>query len=130
MPLSILLPMVVLGIAGIAVLLHVLGLSHRAILADESAASRAWLREFPGHRPTRVILCQNRLAALVKTEQGYGVVWPMGADTTARYLTQAHITADAKGLRINLPDFTASRIGLSLDPDEAARWLETLKEPA
>ena len=42
MPLSILLPMVILGIAGIAVLLHVLGLSRRATLSDAAAARAAW----------------------------------------------------------------------------------------
>ncbi|MDD9725777.1 hypothetical protein PVV74_09955 [Roseovarius sp. SK2] len=122
MPLSILLPMVVLGIAGIAVLLHLLGLSKPATFDDGSAATRAWLREFPDDTPTRVILSHDRHAALVETSRGPGVVWPMGADTTARYLDGARITQTDTGLRIALPDYTAPRITLKLDPDEARLW--------
>ncbi|QFT94131.1 hypothetical protein FIU86_14870 [Roseovarius sp. THAF9] len=122
MPLSILLPMVVLGIAGIAVLLHLLGLSKPATFEDEAAARRAWLREFPEDTPTRVILSHNRHAALIETANGPGVVWPMGADTTARHLDGARITQTDTGLRIDLPDYTAPRITLTLDPDEASLW--------
>lgn len=122
MPLSILLPMVVLGIAGIAVLLHLLGLSQPATFEDEAAARRAWLREFPEDTPTRVILSHDRHAALVETPQGAGVVWPMGADTTARHLDGARVTQTDTGLRIDLPDYTAPRITLTLDPDEARLW--------
>ncbi|MGR3462290.1 MAG: hypothetical protein ACU0AX_00870 [Roseovarius sp.] len=130
MPLSILLPMVGLGIAGIAVLLHLLGLSRRATLADEAAARAAWLREFPDDAPMRVTLCHDRSAALIMTETGRGVVWPMGADTTARYLDGAQITPTRTGLRIDLPDYTAPRIHLALDPNETAEWRNTLEETA
>ncbi|MBY5986410.1 MULTISPECIES: hypothetical protein [Roseovarius] len=122
MPLSILLPMVVLGIAGIAVLLHLLGLSQPATFDNEAAAGRAWLREFPEDTPTRITLSHDRHAALVETLQGRGVVWPMGADTTARYLDGAEITQTGTGLRIALPDYTAPRITLTLDPEEARHW--------
>lgn len=122
MPLSILLPMVILGIAGIAVLLHLLGLSMPAQFEDEDTARRAWLREFPDDAPARVILSHGRHAALIETTQGPGVVWPMGADSTARYLDGAQITQTDHGLRIDLPDYTAPRITLKLDPDEARLW--------
>jgi len=130
MPLSILLPMVVLGIAGIAVLLHLLGLSRRAMLADEAAARAAWLREFPADAPINVTLCHDRSAALIETARGCGVVWPMGADTTARALDGARLSPTRTGLRIDLPDYTAPRIHITLDKDEAARWQATLKETA
>lgn len=130
MPLSILLPMVVLGIACIAVLLHLLGLSRRAVLADEAAARAAWLREFPTDTPLHVTLCQDRCAALIETGRGRGVVLPMGADTTARYLTGARARVGATGLRLDLPDYTAPRIHLTLAPDEVAAWQDALKEIA
>lgn len=130
MPLSILLPMVVIGIASIAVLLHVLGLSRAATLSDEATARTAWLREFPGHVPTRVFLCESQSAALIETAQGHGVVWSMGADTTARYLTHAQVKRSKSGLRIALPDYTAPVIRLKLAPDEVARWLYDLQETA
>jgi len=129
MPLSILLPMVVLGIAGIAVLLHLLGLSKPATFEDKAAARRAWLREFPEDTPTRVTLSHDRHAALVETPRGPGVVWPMGADTTARYLDGAHVTQTDTGLRIALPDYTAPRIALKLDPEEARQWPGLMEAP-
>lgn len=122
MPLEILLPMVVLGIAGITVLLHVLGLSRPALLADGQAARAAWLDEFPEDMPRRVILSHDHRAALIETDRGKGVVWPMGAHTTARYLEGAQITRTARGLRIDLPDYTAPRIHLTLEADEAETW--------
>lgn len=63
MPLSILLPLVIFGIAGTAVLLHFLGLSQPARLDVEDGARAAWLREFPEEEPTRITLCQNHNAA-------------------------------------------------------------------
>ena len=122
MPLSILLPLVVTGIVAITVLLHLMGLSQPATLANEAAAKKAWLLEFPDDPPNRVVLSHDHHAALVETEKGRGVVWPMGADTTARYLNDAKISRTTKGLRIDLPDYTAPRIVLTLDDDEANQW--------
>lgn len=122
MPLEILLPIVVFGIAGIALILHLLGLSRPAMLADEAAARAAWLEEFPEDRPSRVVLSHDHRAALIETTTGPGIVWPMGADTTARYLDGATLERTAAGLRIDLPDYTAPRIHLALDASEAEGW--------
>lgn len=122
MPLSILLPMVIFGIAGIALLLHLLGLSRPAVLGSVAEARAAWLREFPEDRPTRILLSHDNHAALIDTPQGHGIVWPMGADTTARYLTGAGITRTGTGLRIDLPDYTAPHILLRLDAEELNQW--------
>ncbi|WP_299847034.1 hypothetical protein [uncultured Roseovarius sp.] len=128
MPLTILLPLVIIGIVGIAVLLHFLGLSKPARFDNEAAAKAAWLREFPEDVPTRITLCQNHSAALVDASQGRGIVWPMGADTTARYLTDARIERTGNGLCITLPDYTAPRIRLTLEAEEAAIWVNLMKE--
>ena len=122
MPLQILLPMVVIGIAGVVILLHMLGRSELARFEDEDAARLAWLREYPGTPPTRVILSHDRHAALIETAHGAGVVWPMGMDTTARFLNGADIRRTGDGLRIDLPDFAAPRIRLRLEDDEAELW--------
>lgn len=123
MPLNILLPMVIVGIAGIVLLLHLLGLSRPARFETEAQARAAWLREFPDDIPQRITLCEHRGAALIGLADGFGVVWPMGADTTARHLTSAQITRAAGGLHITLPDYTAPRIHLRLGAEEAAQWL-------
>lgn len=130
MPLSILLPMVILGIAGIAVLLHLLGWSRPAVLKDETAAEQAWLKEFPEDPPKRVVLSHDQHAALVETSKGRGVVWPMGADTTARYLDNAKISFNSNVLSITLPDYTAPRILLTLDRDEAEQWPQLMERTA
>jgi len=130
MPLHILLPLVVLGIVGIAVLVHIMGWSKAATLADEAAAESAWLDEFPDDPPIRVVLSQDRHAALVMTKKGRGVIWPMGAGTTARYLTDGKISRTARGLRIDLPDYTAPRIHLTLDESEANKWPTLMEHTA
>ncbi|MFD1157775.1 hypothetical protein [Roseovarius aestuarii] len=130
MPLEILLPLVIFGIAGIAVLLHQLGLSAPTKFEDEAAAEAAWSREFPEDKATHVRLCRNKKAALIETPQGKGIVWAIGADTTARYLTGARIVPTSTGLRIDLPDVTAPHIALALKENEAAAWIKHLKEPA
>ena len=129
MPLHILGPMVVIGIAGIVVILHLLGLSRTRRFDNDAEARAAWEREMDAP-VSRVILCHNHGAALIETEQGAGVVWPMGADSTARHLSGARIDRTSDGIVIRLPDFTAPRIRLRLDPDEAALWLTELEQPA
>ena len=122
--------LVVAGIAGIALLLHLLGLSRPRRFADEADARAAWHQEFPEVPVARTVLCRNHAAALVETPQGAGVVWPMGADSTARFLTGARIVRREGGIVIHLPDYTAPRIVLSLEPDEADAWLTDLESPA
>jgi hypothetical protein len=122
--------MVVIGIAGIVILLHLLGLSRPRRFDSETQARAAWEREMDDAAISRVILCHNHSAALIETDRGPGVVWPMGADSTARYLAGARIDRTPDGIVIHLPDFTAPRIRLELDADEAALWLQDLEHPA
>lgn len=129
MPLSILLPMVIVGIAGITLLLHLLNLSRPLHFPDEAAARAAWLREFPDVPVDRVILCKTCLAALIETNSGPGVVWAMGADSTARFLTGARATARPNGVMLSLPDFTAPQIFIAMGPDEKDVWLSRLADP-
>lgn len=126
MPLSILGPMVVVGIGGIAILLHLLDLSKPMYFADEAAARAAWEREFPDIPATRAILCKTQLAALIETRDGPGVVWAMGVDSAARSLYGARAAKRPKGLMLYLPDFTAPKLFLALDEEETALWLSRL----
>ena len=127
MPLSVLIPLVVTGIAGIVLILHLLGLSAPAQLADSAAARRAWLREFPDLPPTGITLTHDRRAAVIETHDGPGVVWTVGADTTARRLTHAEIRRIGDGHELRLADFTAPRVRLSLDADTVARLSQKAK---
>lgn len=125
MPLPLLLALVICGIAGIAVLLHLLGLTAPRRL-DRTRARAGWLREFPDTDVTSVTLCTDGSAALVVTPHGPGVVWPMGADTTARWLSGARILPAKHGLTIHMADVTAPRLTLRLSPDEAQHWTQAI----
>ncbi len=83
MPLIVLLVLVVGGIAGIAVLLHLIGLS-KAKVFDQSSARAAWLREWPQACVQDIDLSQDHRVALIHSTHGPGLVWAMGADIAAR----------------------------------------------
>lgn len=127
MPLSILLPLVVLGIAGIAAMLHLLGYSQTAEIADEDAARRLWVHHFPDDRPRHALLAHDRHAALVDTDRGLGLVWGMGADTVARLLHGADATPCGAGLNIHLHDFSAPSVTLTLTPSEVRDWTAAIE---
>lgn len=129
MPLHILLGLVAFGIAGIALLLHLLGLSVPLRL-DADRARAAWNREFPDLPATSITLCQDGSAALIATARGPGVVWPMGADTTARLLRGARVVPTDTGLALRLNDFTAPRLTLRLTPDDARHWTQEIGHSA
>ena len=127
MPLHILLPLVVLGIAGITALTWALGLAAPRRFATDDDARRAFAREFPEIAVHGVARCRDGSAALLDTAQGPALVWPMGADSTARLLGGVRLRRDARGLVLRLPDYTAPRVALRLPPDEAAQWEARLR---
>ncbi|WP_417207785.1 hypothetical protein [Antarctobacter sp.] len=129
MPLTVLIGLVVVGIAAIALLIHTTGLSHPRRFTTEEAARAAWTREFPLSDVKGVTLCRSGRAALIDTDAGVGVVWPMGADSTARRLTDARITPHDGGLILHLSDYAAPTVRLHLDPDETALWAERIGTP-
>lgn len=126
MPLGMLVALVVGGIAGIAVLTHVLGWSRPRQFLIKEDATRGWLREFPDTTVISVTLCANGAAALITSDAGPGLVWPMGADTSARFLTGAQVTVRNDRLIVHLQDYTAPRITLRLGADDSAAWRDRI----
>ncbi|MCB1398071.1 MAG: hypothetical protein H6898_09440 [Rhodobacter sp.] len=124
MPLSILLPLVVLGIAAIGVLLHLSGQSRRFDIADAAVARREWLRHWPGDTVRAVHLAGG--AALVETAQGLGILRAFGADTTAHRLTG--LTERGLALRLSFGDFAAPDATLPLPERDRAAWLALWRE--
>ncbi len=127
MAIELLLILVIGGIAAVAALLHLLGLSQTARLADEACARDVWRSEFPDAAPLSVTLSDDHGCALVETKQGLGLIWPMGADHTARFLHGARPRLTRTGLRVDLPDFTAPHLSLSLSSAQAAQWLQKIE---
>lgn len=130
MPLEILGPIVLLGIIGIGFVLHLMGFSEPHRFASHQEAEAAWDRDFPQAPAQRALLSSDGTAALIETDQGPGIVWPMGADHAARLLTGAEIETEGERLSIRLPDFTAPRVCLALSPEDRATWAQILKDAA
>jgi len=128
MTLTVLLLLVAGGIAGIAVLLHMLGMSKPHIFEDEAEVKSVWLAEYPDTLVRDVLLSENRHFALISSSAGKGIVWPMGADGAARLLLGVEITDMPYGLELSLPDYTAPEIRLKLDPGEAKAWRRQIQE--
>jgi hypothetical protein len=110
MPLPVLIALVVFGIAGIALLLHVLGYSSAPPLSEDSARA-GWLRHFPDDSIRTVTLGKDGRMALIDTANGCGLVWLMGADTVARRLEQARLDRG----KLTFDDFGAPKVLLSGD---------------
>lgn len=127
MPLHILLILVIGGIAGIALALHLLGKTGGPPLTPDSARA-GWLREFPYDTPTRIVITTDGRAARIETATGRGLVWQMGADTSARMLRGAQARIRRGGLMLHLPDAAAPRIKLTLTPDEQRDWTNWIKQ--
>lgn len=127
MPLPLLLALVVGGIGAIALILHVLGHSRPLRLAHAGEVRARWLREFPDDQVTQVVLCGDGRAALVMTRRGPGLVYAMGADSAVHGLNGARIRETARGLRIDLNDFAAPGVTLTLGPQAKARWRDLLE---
>jgi hypothetical protein len=126
MPLEVLLILVVGGIAGIALLLQLLGYS-RAEPFTEDTARAAWVRAEPDVPAHAVHLSDDRMAALVETGRGPAIVWHMGTDTTAHWLKGARTSRSNTGLRILLNDFAAPSVRVKLSPGATSRWLALIE---
>ncbi|MDO6484736.1 hypothetical protein [Shimia thalassica] len=129
MPLTVLLPLVVFGIAGIAILLHRSGLTAPRRFQDIADVEAAWLREFPDMRPLETHIDRKNQNAVIRTEQGSGLVWCIGADTVARPLEDFAVLETENGLDIKFDDFSAPRAELSLSETDRLYW-KTLLDPS
>lgn len=128
MPLHILLILVVGGIAGIALALHLLGLSKAAPFTPDTARA-AWLRNRPDDTILDLHVTHDGFAARVLTDQGRGVLWHMGVDSCARLLDGSetlHARGNATTLHLN--DYSAPRIRLTLSPAEQDDWANWMIE--
>ena len=127
MPLEILLILVVGGISGITVILHLLGLTSPRRLRDAEDARAAWLREFPYDTPTQVTLSADQRAALISTRAGRGLVWCIGADTVARPLSGCDLSDTKSGLRVDFHDFGTPHAAITLPDADRQTWRDLMR---
>lgn len=128
MPLEILLVLVVGGIAGITVMLHMTGKSRLRKLTPEIARSE-WLRHAPDDEVIDVTVAHDGHAALIRTEKGNGVLWSFGADTVARHLLDFDVMDHPQGVEVRFHDFGTPKAVIHLDETERRHW-QHLMEPA
>lgn len=126
MPLEILLILVVGGIAGIALALHLAGLS-RVPRFDAASARAAWLREFPDDAVLDAAPSRDGHAARIEAASGRGIVWRMGADSAARPVAGAQSAASKDGLILHMRDYDAPKVRLKLSQEEAQTWARWIK---
>lgn len=129
MPLEILLMLVVGGIAGVAGLMHLMGLSRRRSFANADEAKTAWLREYPGLQPQSVDLNEACDAALIRTKRRVGLVWCFGVDTVARPLRNCDIRQRKDGLDVRFGDTGVPSVRLTLTGDEISHWKDVMETP-
>ena len=125
MPLYLLLVLVVAGIAGIALMLHLTGRSRPKTLSDEIARAE-WARHFPDEPVVDLTITEDRHAAIVRTRAGAGLLWSFGDDTVARPLLDFDFIETKDGIRVDFHDFTAPGITIHLDPFERRHWLNLM----
>lgn len=130
MPLPVLGALVVLGIGGLVLLIHLLGWSRRPQYADEAEAREALLTDYPHARIHGVDLADDRRAALFDLAEGVGFAAPFGDGRLTRVIAAEDVVGIDEapdGLTIRLTDYTAPRLTVKL-ADAATRqaWAKRL----
>ncbi|CAD0184099.1 hypothetical protein RUESEDTHA_00977 [Ruegeria sp. THAF57] len=128
MPLELLLVLVVGGIAGITLMMHLAGKSRVRTLTPESARSE-WLRHVPDDDIIDVTVAHDGHSALIRTPAGNGLVWSFGADTVARHLLDFDWMDHPDGLEVFFHEFGTPKVLVRLDEFERQHW-QHLLEPA
>ncbi|WP_298850650.1 hypothetical protein [uncultured Ruegeria sp.] len=128
MPLEILLVLVVGGIAGITLLLHLSGRSRQVMLTPDIACAQ-WARHFPDDDVFDVTVARDGHAAVVRTGIGNGLLWSFGADTVARHLLDYDLLDHPEGFEILFHEFSVPKTLIRLDEFERRHWRD-LMEPA
>lgn len=129
MPLELLLILVVCGIAGITLLLHLTGHS-AGMRFDEASARSQWARHEPSAPALDVHLSSDRRAALIATASGPALLWAMGADSTGHWAHEATVQSTSDGLLIRLGDFAAPRVRVMLSPEDRKKWTAEIGQTA
>lgn len=130
MPLPVLGALVVLGIGGLVLLIHLLGWSRRPQYADEAEARAALLTDYPHASIRNGVLADDGRAALFDLADGVGFAAPFGDGRLTRVIVAddvSRVEQSADGLIIRLNDYTAPRLTVAMT-DAGARetWAKRL----
>ena len=130
MPLPILGALVVLGIGGLVLLIHLFGWSKRPQYADEAEAAAALMTDYPNATIQQARLADDRRAALFLLSTGVGFAAPFGEGRLTRVLNVEDIRRvdeGRDGLTIRLTDYTAPQLDVMIADAEAQQvWAKRL----
>ena len=130
MPLVVLLPLVIVGVALIVALVRIFAPTAPLIFADIQTATDVWNHRRPRNAARQVFLNARKTHALVTTDKGAGLVWSFGVDPVTRLFTQETTWREKNGLLIiSTGDFTAPRIRIPLeDARQRRQWTQILED--
>ena len=132
MPLHIILPIVIFGIAGIVLLVHLTGGTVTRRIADLADAQKLWAGDFPDEVLSDLRIDDPGRVALVQLQDGrQGILWAFGGDAVVRHLIAPPEVAETDtGLTLRLRDYTAPAIRVTLaDKNDRAAWRAALNKP-
>lgn len=128
MPLTILLPMVVLGILSVALILHLKGFTDSLQFADETEVRSHFHRLLPFAEITAVLRSEDGKAAIVSTPDTSYLLWSFGADCTLHSLFGARFVDTPTGLRVQFNDFACPSAKITLTAAEKPQWISQQKK--
>ena len=111
MSLTLLVAIVVVGIAAVVIAVHMTGGSRTATLADAAAARRRFAEDFPDIRARKVHLTSARNAAFLELDAGkVGMVQSFGGKYLTRLVAAGDLAstpkAEGNATLVRLRDFT------------------------
>ncbi|MFZ1814202.1 MAG: hypothetical protein WBO55_01870 [Rhizobiaceae bacterium] len=133
MPLQVLIPMIVGGLALCWLAIRMLGLSHEARLASPSDAARLLQQDYPDARVEEIILATDGKAAVLHLEDGANALVEAMGDRYVTRLFNRHDIASVERsgddrLVLQLRDFTLPRVEIVCPSTKAAlkaaSWFE------
>lgn len=133
MPLYILAPMVVVGLALVIGCGYLLDRKKSRKPLDEAGFRKRFARDFPNEEVDEIILASDGLSALLRLASAgkVGLVFQMGQNQSTRLLEPGsvqHISQTAAGLELVLKDFSAHCVKIELkDPAKTLRLLSWFK---
>ena len=131
MPLEILGALVVFGISGVVLLVHLLRMSPRKVFADEADARAAFSADYPEAAVEHLAMSDDGRAAVLATNRGPAAVTVVGDGTLTRLFAGGDIRRieERTGrLRIVLDDFGAPNLTLAFAEPERRAEAKTILE--
>jgi len=130
MPLEILGPLVVVGIALVVVIVHYSGISRTSGLDHEKQVLRVFNADYPGHNVVECVISTDRSSAfLLSGGKEIGLVESMGDKFITRLLEVGDIKRveriGERGVNIRFADFTLSEVKFINDEPQIIQNITT-----